>query len=200
MPTTGAADYVEFGWKDAHPEHTLPFVLPRILELTAEFARRGCTVVGIDLSEQGIAIARRLVPRGRFEVLAADATLIDDLGEDPFDLIVSVEVVEHLYAPHAFAEGCFRALAPGGRFVLTTPYHGYVKNLALAVANMHDVHAHPLRQGGHIKFWSRATLTQLLEDTGFVDPQFRGAGRLPYLWKSMVMSADRPADGPAGGA
>jgi len=46
-----------------------------------------------------------------------------------------------------------------------------------------------MQYGGHIKFWSRATLTALLAEEGFTVAHFEGAGRLPYLWKSMVVVA-----------
>lgn len=46
--------------------------------------------------------------------------------------------------------------------------------------------------GGHIKLWSRKTLTDLLTETGFTHIQFHAAGRLPYLWMTMVMSGDKP--------
>jgi 2-polyprenyl-6-hydroxyphenyl methylase/3-demethylubiquinone-9 3-methyltransferase len=36
---------------------------------------------------------------------------------------------------------------------VTTPYHGYVKNLALAVTGQLDRHWQPWRDGGHIKFF-----------------------------------------------
>ena len=135
----------------------------------------------------------RTYPAGRFETLPADDQLLANLGEAPFDIVVSTEVVEHLYDPRAYARGCFRALKPGGRFICTTPYHGFAKNLLLALANKWDAHANPLWDGGHIKLWSRKTLARLLTETGFVNLQFRGAGRLPFLWMTMVMAGDKPA-------
>lgn len=157
-----------------------------------EFLQRGCRVVGIDLSRQGIEIARKAHPQGRFEVLQADDKLLENLGEAPFDIVVSTEVVEHLYSPREYAQGCFQALKPGGRLICTTPYHGYLKNLVLSLAGKWDSHANPLWDGGHIKLWSRATLTRLLTETGFANLRFHGAGRLPYLWMTMVMSGDKP--------
>jgi hypothetical protein len=85
-------------------------------------------------------------------------------------------------------------LRPGGRFICSTPYHGYLKNLALALCNRWDQHANPLWRGGHIKFWSRKTLSQLLTDVGFVNLRFSGAGRISYLWMTMLMAADRPKE------
>lgn len=155
--------------------------------------RRGFRVVGVDLSEQGIQVARRTYPEGRFELLAADNRILERLGEEPFDLVVSTEVVEHLYDPRSYARGCFEALKPGGRFICTTPYHGYLKNLVLSALGKWDSHANPLWDGGHIKLWSRRTLTQLLTETGFTTPEFRGVGRVPGLWMTMVMASNRPA-------
>jgi 2-polyprenyl-3-methyl-5-hydroxy-6-metoxy-1,4-benzoquinol methylase len=157
------------------------------------FLARGCTVVGIDLSESGIEIARKSYPSGRFEILPADDHIREHLCEPPFDIIVSTEVIEHLYAPRPYVQGCFKALKPGGRFICTTPYHGYLKNLALSLAGHWDAHANALWDGGHIKLWSRKTLGRLLTETGFVNTQFRGAGRLPLFWMTMVMTGDKPA-------
>lgn len=160
--------------------------------LCGEFLKRGCEVVGVDLSEQGIAVARRTYPAGRFELLAADEDLLEQLGVAPFDLVVSTEVVEHLYAPRKWARGCFAALRPGGRFICTTPYHGYLKNLLISLRGHWDVHANPLWDGGHIKLWSKATLTSLLAETGFNQIAFAAAGRVPGLWMTMIAQAYRP--------
>jgi 2-polyprenyl-6-hydroxyphenyl methylase/3-demethylubiquinone-9 3-methyltransferase len=211
--------YSEYGFDSADAPHTARYLLPPILELAGElpagtrvldvgcgngyflgqFLRRGCVGVGIDLSETGIAIARDAYPQARFEVLAADDALLDSLREAPFDIVLSTEVVEHLYDPRAYARGCLTALKPGGRFICSTPYHGYLKNLVIAAAGKWDSHASPLWDGGHIKLWSRESLSTLFVETGFQNLQFRGAGRLPFLWMSMVLSGDKPA-APAGAA
>ncbi len=48
-----------------------------------------------------------------------------------WDLIVSLEVIEHLFAPRRFVAEMFDLLRPGGVFIVTTAYHGYFKNLAV---------------------------------------------------------------------
>jgi len=124
--------------------------------------------------------------------LPADETILQKLGELPFDIVISTEVVEHLYAPREWARGCFGALRPGGRFICTTPYHGYLKNLVISLAGKWDSHANPLWDGGHIKLWSKRTLTKLLSEVGFRNFEFRGAGRLPGLWMTMIVRAEKP--------
>jgi 2-polyprenyl-6-hydroxyphenyl methylase/3-demethylubiquinone-9 3-methyltransferase len=124
--------------------------------------------------------------------MPADERMLERLGEAPFDLVASTEVIEHLYAPDAYLRGCFEALRPGGRLILSTPYHGWLKNVLIAATGRFDAHVQARIRGGHIKFWSRATLTAVLRDAGFEAPVFRGGGRLPYIWRSMVVSARRP--------
>ena len=207
------AGYRDYGFESAAPSHMHRHFLPPILALggklgpgvrvldvgcgngftAAQFLDKGCEVVGIDLSESGIALARQTYPAGRFEVMAADASLLANLRCEPFDLVISTEVVEHLYAPRPYAAGCFHALRPAGRFICSTPYHGYMKNLVLSALNKWDAHASPLWDGGHIKLWSRKTLSMLLAEAGFQNLQFRGVGRLPGLWMTMVISGDKPA-------
>jgi 2-polyprenyl-3-methyl-5-hydroxy-6-metoxy-1,4-benzoquinol methylase len=158
-----------------------------------QFLTRGCDVVGIDLSESGIQLAGKGHPQGRFEKLAADDRMLENLGCEPFDIVISTEVIEHLYAPRPYLRGCFQALRPGGRFVCSTPYHGYLKNLLIALTGRTIAHATPLWDGGHIKLWDRTALSQMLTETGLKNLQFRGAGRIPYLWMTMLMAGDRSA-------
>ncbi|MCI0745609.1 MAG: class I SAM-dependent methyltransferase [Verrucomicrobia subdivision 3 bacterium] len=206
-----SSGYKDYGFRSADPSHMHRRFMPHVLALAGElkpqtrvldvgcgngftcgeFLKRGCNVVGIDLSRQGIEIARKAHPQGRFEVLPADDRLLENLGEEPFDIVVSTEVVEHLYDPRSYARGCFRALKSGGRYICTTPYHGYVKNLVLALLGKWDTHANPLWDGGHIELWSRATLSTLLLESGFTNIQFRAAGRVRWLWMTMIISGDK---------
>jgi 2-polyprenyl-6-hydroxyphenyl methylase/3-demethylubiquinone-9 3-methyltransferase len=160
--------------------------------LTAAWAKGEWDVTGVDLSESGIAHAKASYANIAFHRMPAGPELIEHFGEGCFDAIVSAEVVEHLYSPRDLTRSAFRLLKDGGFLILTTPYHGYVKNLALAATGTMDRHWTVLRDCGHIKFWSWKTIRCLLDEAGFITPEFQGAGRLPLLWKSMIVRAWKP--------
>lgn len=154
---------------------------------TAFLAENGLDVVGVDASVEGIAIAKETHPGVRFELASAYDDLAATFGQ--FPVVVSLEVVEHVYAPRDYARTVYSLLEPGGVAIISTPYHGYLKNLALSVAGKWDDHFTALWDHGHIKFWSRKTLTDLLEETGFRDIAFHRVGRIPSFAKSMIAVA-----------
>lgn len=74
-------------------------------------------------------------------------------------------------------------LPKDGMLILTTPYHGYFKNIVSALLGRMDSRHGALWGGGHIKFWSRKTLLQLLERNGFRVAHFEGEEEFPFCGK-----------------
>jgi 2-polyprenyl-3-methyl-5-hydroxy-6-metoxy-1,4-benzoquinol methylase len=151
----------------------------------------GYTVYGTDASVTGIEQARKTHANRFFVQDLTKDELPSELSAINFDTIISTEVVEHLYDPRKYIAFCKNVLEKngGGELILSTPYHGYLKNLVMAASGTLDNHFTALWDGGHIKFWSRKTLTQLLTEQGFKVTEFKGSGRIPYLWKSMFIKA-----------
>jgi 2-polyprenyl-6-hydroxyphenyl methylase/3-demethylubiquinone-9 3-methyltransferase len=151
---------------------------------------RGYRVTGVDPSALGIEQANQANPDLDLHLGSA----YDDLAErfGTFPAVTSLEVVEHVYDPRTYARCVFSLLEPGGTAVISTPYHGYWKNLAIALTDKTDHHVNPLWDHGHIKFWSIKTLSQLLGEAGFVDLRFERVGRIKPLAKSMIAIARKP--------
>lgn len=149
---------------------------------------QGFDVCGCDQDEAGIRMATAHSKGARFQRIGVYDDP-DGLSERNFDAVYSTEVIEHLFQPHRLPLFAHRALKPGGYLIISTPYHGYLKNLLIALFDKWDSHHTPLWDGGHIKFWSRRTLTTLLEANGFQVTGFMGAGRVYGLWKSMIIVA-----------
>lgn len=205
-PDFGVADY---GWTTGEPPHSCDYLTPvllrvlqelgarRVLDLGAgngslcgQLAAAGYDPVGVEYDLKGVEIASCAfpsIPFYRYAVEDDPAVLLQQ--QRAFDTVVSTEVIEHLYSPHRLAQYAHAVLQEGGHLVITTPYHGYLKNLGLSVMGRWDRHHTALWHGGHIKFFSRNSLKSLLTANGFDVTGFIGIGRLPQLWKSMLVVA-----------
>lgn len=154
--------------------------------LTARLARDGYQMIGVDASPEGIELARRADPGVRFELCSVYSLHEHPLAAEQFDMILAFEVIEHLFFPGELFAQSSRLLPSGGALVVSTPYHGYLKNLAISLANGWDNHFTPWYDGGHIKFFSKRTLIRMAAEHGFHCERVIGTGRLPWLWKSMM--------------
>jgi len=201
----------EYAYRDSRPSYSHSYLWPalvrirereaagldkRIFEIgcgngaTANMlSHLGYEVTGIDPSESGIRIANEAFPHLDLSLGSAYDDLAGRFGT--FPIVLSLEVIEHCYSPRMFAQTAFSILDEGGTVVISTPYHGYVKNLALSLLGKWDFHWGALDEGGHIKFFSRWTLEMLLADVGFKNISFTGVGRVPPLARSMIAVARR---------
>lgn len=206
--------YREFGWNTSGPLFYHKIICPQIERLLPEdgspildigcgngyFANylldKGYSVYGIDASQQGIEIANRSHPGHFFTNDVSLTELPHELQNIPFKTVISMEVIEHLYDPREFIFFIKKILNKhnGGFAIITTPYHGYLKNIFIALSGKTDFHFSALWVGGHIKFWSKKTIFTLLREAGFENMKFKGAGRFPYLWKHMIVTAETYPD------
>lgn len=202
------SEYQDYGFHNAEANHIFNYVQATLLSLLDKnkntcildlgcgngylvnyLLSQGFNVYGTDASQKGIAIARQTNPDRFYLQDLSTGQLPAELQHLDFDTIISTEVIEHLYNPQVFIDFCKQTLPPKGELIISTPYHGYLKNLAISLFNKWDSHADPTWLGGHIKFWSKKTLSNLLTNTGFAVTDFKGCGRFPYFWKSMIIKA-----------
>jgi 2-polyprenyl-6-hydroxyphenyl methylase/3-demethylubiquinone-9 3-methyltransferase len=202
----------EYAFLDAAPSHTREYLggpvidlitregrarsVARIFELgcgngavASELSEHGFDVTAVDVSRSGLLQASKAYPVPKFELASAYDDLPSKFGR--FDVVLSLEVVEHLYAPRQWAKNLHALLVPGGLAIVSAPYHGYLKNLAIAVLGRFDSHLDPLWDHGHIKLWSVKSLSRLLEQAGFKVELVRRVGRIPAFAKSMILAARR---------
>jgi SAM-dependent methyltransferase len=85
---------------------------------TALLARVASEAVGVDYERPVIERAQRLYPAARFDT----ANLIElPYPDASFDVLVSMQVIEHLHTPQEFLSECARVLTPDGLLILSTP-------------------------------------------------------------------------------
>lgn len=204
VDTDGLSVRTEYEWTSGGHAHNHQFLMPdldKILgdgcglslidlgcgngSLTAVYADHGYRTVGVDVAGTGIQHAQKTRPDLDFRAHDVGLALPNDLRRR-FDVALSIEVIEHLYLPRELFRRADEALAPHGRLVISTPYHGYVKNLALAATNKFDHHWRPGWDYGHVKFFSKKSLQAIALECGYKMESFHRVGRIPPLAMSMI--------------
>jgi 2-polyprenyl-6-hydroxyphenyl methylase/3-demethylubiquinone-9 3-methyltransferase len=156
--------------------------------LAAELAGIGADVVGIDVAEEPLKRARARDPE-------LDLRLVDgegpwDLPDASFDVVWAGEVIEHVADTAAWLSEARRVLRSGGTLLLSTPAHGRLALLRMALSRRAFAgHFDPL--GDHLRFYSRETLTGLLEDFGFQEVEVRAIGGAPGARRALLARAIR---------
>ena len=152
----------------------------------AALQRAGADPVGVEIAEAALERARAVAP-------GADLRLLEDDGSIPLehgsvDLVWCSEVLEHVADGAHLLQEARRVLRPGGRILVTVPYHGRVQAALIALLRF-DAHFDP--QGQHLRFFTRTSLAASLRAAGFAHPQMHAVGGFPLLRKSLVARAER---------
>jgi len=87
--------------------------------LCEPLARLGAKVTGVDASPEVIAVAREHASAMGLSIDYRSGDVQELEGQ--FDLVTSLEVIEHVAEPAAFLKALARRLAPGGLLILSTP-------------------------------------------------------------------------------
>jgi SAM-dependent methyltransferase len=155
---------------------------------TGALDRCGFEVVGADIDEDGLLLARREYPHLRFEHV--DATQFLEIGLTVrFDAVVAIDVIDHVAVPRRLVEVALEALRPGGLLVVVAPYHGYAKTLALALIGRLHERFDPLLERGRLKAFSRESLTGLMSGFDLTDVHCETIGRIPPLARALMVAA-----------
>lgn len=158
--------------------------------LAEPLARLGARVTGLDAAPENIGAARAHAAAVGLDIDYV-AGGIEDLPGRSFDLVTSMEVIEHVSDPGAFIAGLADALAPGGLLVLSTPNRTALSHLAMITLGegsgaipkgTHDWH----------QFLTPEELTALLEAAGLQVGDLRGLGFSPA--RGFVLRDDTSLD------
>jgi ubiquinone/menaquinone biosynthesis C-methylase UbiE len=89
---------------------------------------------------------------------------------DTFDFLISTELIEHVMYPRKFLNEVHRVLKPGGKMLLSTPNVATLANrFALFFFGRFppDRSLHDGKAFGHIHFWDKKYLLEVLNSNGF---------------------------------
>jgi len=198
--------YYEAFWADAPPdpepwawERRRALLLgearpgERVLDLgcgagrfVAALREAGADPVGVEVAGAALERARAVAPGADLRLLADDGSI--PLEHGSVDLVWCSEVLEHVADGSHLLQEARRVLRPGGRILVTVPFHGRVQAALIALLRF-EAHFDP--QGQHLRFFTRASLAASLLAAGFEAPSVRAVGRVPLLRESLVARAGR---------
>ena len=158
--------------------------------LCEPLARMGASVTGLDAAPENIAAARIHAGLSGLEI-DYRAGSVEGLGSETFDLVTSLEVIEHVSDPAGFVRGLADALAPGGLLVISTPNRTALSRLAMITIGEGFA---KIPKGTHDwdKFLTPDQLTTLVEAAGLTVVDTRGLSFSPA--RGFVLSDDVKLD------
>ncbi len=168
---------------------------PRVLDVgcgeghfAAALTREGVEVVAIDVAAEPLRRALVHAPE-------LDVRLVEPEGELPFeeasfDVVWAGEVIEHLADTSRWLSEVRRVLRSGGTLLLSTPDHGPLSRLWMALSrSAFEERFNP--RSDHLRFYTRRALVDLYADFGFEDVEVFAAGGLPGARRVLLASGRR---------
>jgi SAM-dependent methyltransferase len=150
-----------------------------------ELSQLSHKIIGLDISFFALTEARR---RGAKNLAIGDLGITLPFKNHYFDCGISIEVIEHLLKPTLLISELNRVLKPEGKLILSTPYHGLIKNIAIALLKFEN---HFKVEGAHIRFFTIKSLKSILKRNGFETKRIELVGRIPPLAKGMILYATK---------
>jgi len=186
----------DFQWKWPIIKRTLPAKNKTILDFGCGEGRyieeilkvNPYKIIGADISEYAIKKAKKKFPNGRFYVTSGDDGEKLPFATNSADFILAADVIEHIFDVVNFVSEMNRTLKKGGRIFISTPYHGTIKNLVIALVGF-DTAFNPT--WAHIRFFTKKSLTKLLEENGFKILEYGQYGRFKPFSMGMYFIAKK---------
>jgi 2-polyprenyl-3-methyl-5-hydroxy-6-metoxy-1,4-benzoquinol methylase len=138
---------------------------------TAALARAGREAVGIDVAQEPLRRAREREAGLDLRLVPAEGPW--PLRDASFEVVWAGEVIEHVADTAGWLSEVRRVLRSAGALVLSTPAHGPLTRLAVGLSGRAWASRFDPRSD-HLRFYTRRTLTELLDDFGFERIDTRG--------------------------
>ncbi|MCZ4352050.1 bifunctional 2-polyprenyl-6-hydroxyphenol methylase/3-demethylubiquinol 3-O-methyltransferase UbiG [Roseovarius aestuarii] len=175
-----------------------PFTGLRILDigcggglLAEPMARLGADVVGADAAEGNIPVATVHAEQSGLTIDYRHTTAEDLAASgEQFDVVLNMEVVEHVASPIDYLTACRQLLKPGGLHICST-LNRNAKSYAVAIIGAEHI-MRWLPKGTHewSKFITPDELYQLLRDAGLDPVDRKGFVFNPILWSWSLSDRD----------
>ncbi len=146
--------------------------------LAARLARESAvtSVTAADLAAHAMVVPPDAAAAGKIRWLTADLNAPLPLPPASFDLIVAIEIIEHLENPRATAREWRRLVRPGGALVMSTPNVESLRSMLSLFARGHHSAFTGKSYPAHITPLTRVDIERVLTEAGFSTPQVSWSG------------------------
>lgn len=155
--------------------------------LTEPLARLGATATGLDAAEENVVVARAHAA-GQGLAIDYQATPVEQFDAGGFDLVTSMEVVEHVASPPDFVKALADKLAPDGLLIMSTPNRTPLSRLAM-ISVGESIGGIPKGTHDWHKFLTPEELTRLITDAGLETTDVTGISFDPR--KGFTLSSNK---------
>jgi len=185
----------EFGRDLTAPQ---PFKGLRLLDigcggglLSEPMTRLGATVVGADAAEGNLPVARIHAEQSGLEIDYRHTTAenLAEIGE-VFDIVLNMEVVEHVADPQAYLAACQRLLKPGGLMLCSTINRNPKSYMVAIVGAERVMRWLPVGTHDWAKFITPDELYTLISGAGLTPVDRKGFVFNPLLWSWSISDKD----------
>lgn len=143
-------------------------------------------IVGVELSEVAVQKARKSFPDVDYRVSAIEDFRLTP-EEEPFELVVAQESIEHWVDVDAGLAAIRACMAPGGGLVLTTPNRD---SLHCRISRKLGIGEAPICSIDHVHEFRYQELIDRVTGAGFEHQRSAGVGLLPYWSMERVVGEE----------
>ncbi len=143
-------------------------------------------IVGMDVSGYAIKKISKLFPKQKFYQVADGGKL--PIKNKSIDFIVALDVIEHIVDTDFILDEFNRSLPQGGKLLISTPYHGIIKNIIISLIAF-ELIFNPY--SAHLRFFTKKSLFEGLKRHGFKPLNFGYFGRFFPISNGMYVLAEK---------
>lgn len=181
---------------DRDPTTEKPFKGLKLLDigcggglLSEPMTRLGAQVVGVDAAQGNIPVARLHAEQMGLDIDYRHTTA-EALSGEVFDVVLNMEVVEHVADPQAFLTSCADLLKPGGMMICSTLNRNPKSYMVAILGAEHVMRWLPKGTHDWQKFITPDELFEMISTSGLEPVDRKGFVFNPLLWRWSVSDRD----------